>query len=173
MKILFLTFVFASILSCANKQDKLMGNKDEKTVSICPEYGQCKLTVLKNKSIKIKEDEFGATYSQITDSNNILIEFEYKRNEIQNTADSSYKELVYIELNPSNLEVNYSDADLKKANITYARLCFCRGQTGYYNILSGNLKIEKTSDKHYSLELSFKTFEVPQIITYIKGDFSI
>jgi len=49
----------------------------------------------------------------------------------------------------------------------FARLCFCRGQTGYYIINQGQLSIKKLSESQYHLKMRFKIDEVPQVISEI------
>ena len=60
-----------------------------------------------------------------------------------------------------------SNSELKKVNLIFARFCYCKGQTGYYQVRKGNLIIKKEEDNNYHLHLTFKVDEVPQIITEI------
>lgn len=77
-------------------------------------------------------------------------------------------------MNNDNLEVNLKDSELEKVNLLFGRLCFCRGQSGYYKITRGDLKVTKTNaNNEFLLTLNFKTDDVPQIITEISEKFVI
>lgn len=173
MKYIIILSVFLFQQSCKTSQTSTM-NKDFSTPkTLCPEEGVCTFEVLQNKSLKVLKDDFGATYPEISDGKYILLKFEYSKNKIPNTADSGYRELIYIELNPNNLEVELKDNQLKNVKLTFARLCYCKGQTGYYIIDKGNLSIKKISENTFNLSLQFSTDEVPQIITQINETFEI
>ena len=115
----------------------------------------------------------GSYYTEVVEGGGYVFKFEYKRNEIPDTVDGHYIEQVFIELNEENLELQLRDSELKKANIMFARYCYCKGQTGFYRISQGNLSIKKTADKTYQLKLDFSQNEVPQIITQIQEVFSL
>ena len=92
--------------------------------------------------------------------------------EIPNTMDSSYREILYLELNPKALEIEKEGVNLQDVKLLFARLCFCKGQTGYYKITEGKLKISQVQDNTYHLYLEFNTSEVPQILHKISETFS-
>jgi hypothetical protein len=142
-------------------------------VANCPENGECSFDVLHHSSINVLNDEFGNSYSEFQESDAIVLKFEYKRNEIPNTADSGYREEIYIELNPENLEIDLKNQELQMVKLHFGRFCFCKGQTGLYKISKGRLTIKKTSVNRYLLNLEFKTDEVPQVISKIIEEFSI
>lgn len=159
-----LFFVFIIILNCKSVKEPIGLLESQ---SSCPDDGMCTFEVLKNKSIFLKQDNTGQLYPEITDSNKTVVKFEYKRNEIPNTADSGYREIIYLELDPNYPEVNFENSELKATNALFARLCFCRGQTGYYTINKGKLSIKKINGSDYSLEFTFEIEEVPQVIKSI------
>lgn len=139
----------------------------------CPEDGMCSLTVSKLKSLKVKSDEFGNSYTEIADGNNTLLTFEYKRKPIENVEDDNYQEFVYIELQNPIENLTLEDNQLQDAKVTFVRLCFCKGQTGAYKVTNGKLNITKLETSSYQLELSFKVDEVPQIINTVSSEFSL
>lgn len=151
--------------------------KEEKIIksskSLCPEDGVCTFEVLKNKSFKIKKDEFGLSYFNLIDSDKIVLKFQYKRNEIPNTQDGGYVEEIFIEIDENTESIELKDSNLKNVNATFARLCFCRGQTGYYPIKYGNLSIKKLKDNYYILKIDFKIDMVPQVMNTIEKTFSL
>lgn len=172
---LFNTIFLVLFLGTACKSSKESNLKTNlKTVnSNCPDDGVCSLEVLQNNSLEIKQDEIGALYPVLTEGTSTILKFEYKRNEIANTQDGQYSELIYAELpqNIKNLELY--DADLSTVKLLFARLCFCRGQTGYYKVSSGELEIQKNADTTFNFKLHFKIDEVPQVITFIEASFSL
>ena len=165
MRLLFLFSLL--IFSCASKQNAVAVDDIKINSLACPEDGVCVLEVLYNQSFSIEKDGIGALYPKITEGNKTILKFEYKRNEIPNTVDGNYSELIYLELDPDQLEIELKDESLKNAKALFARLCFCRGQTGYYNISQGDLSIKKLSNNQYHLKMSFKIEEVPQVISTI------
>lgn len=170
MKIILFIALF-TVYSCKTTHKNLMSEKNTNSQTECPSDGKCSFKTSYNKSINLINDDLGQPYPKFSDDNSILLTFEYERNEIPNTADGHYKEIIYIQLDRNNLELNLKDKQLKNVKLTFARLCFCRGQTGYYNIDDGSLSIKNINKKTYEINLDFKTNEVPQIINEIKETF--
>jgi hypothetical protein len=170
MRHLHLLIVCFIIISCNAKQKTLLKNEKVNTSTICPQDGVCTFEVLQNKSLKLLKDGIGKLYPDISYGDKIILKFEYKRNEIQNAVDDNYSELIYVELNPNNLNIELENSDLQEVKLLFARLCFCRGQTGYYKVKKGSLSITKKNE-NYQFKLEFKIDEVPQIITSINKFF--
>ncbi len=143
------------------------------TKTICPSDGICNLIVLEKKEIHFKNENTINFYPEIVDSESIVLTFEYKRNEIPNTVDGSYSELIYLELDPDNLDLTLEDKALQDVKLLFARFCYCKGQTGYYKINNGTLKIEKINTETYYMSLSFSQDKVPQIINFIGETFEL
>lgn len=137
----------------------------------CPEDGKCSYDVLKNKKMDFSYNNLNDFYPTLSKGEHIIFKFEYKRNEISNTQDSSYREEVLIELNPDNLE--FETTTFKGKKILFARWCYCKGQTGYYKIEEGEFSIRKIEKNTYELNLNFKMNQVPQVITEIKHIFTL
>jgi len=167
--VIIICFLFCS---CNAKQKALIIKEVDKSVSFCPEDGVCNFVVLQNKSLKVLQDEFGNLYPEISEGSSIILKFEYNRNEIPNTMDSSYSELIYVELEPNKLILELENFQLQDVKLLFARLCFCRGQTGYYKVKNGKLFISKENNK-YRINLKFKVNEVPHIISSINEVFRI
>ncbi len=172
MKHLHLLIVCFIIISCNAKQKTLLKNETNNTSTICPQDGVCTFEVLQNKSLKLLKDGIGKLYPDISEGDKIILKFEYKRNEIPNTVDGNYSELIYVELNQNNLNIELENSDLQEAKLLFARLCFCRGQTGYYKVTNGKLSIKKESN-NYKFNLEFIIDEVPQVITSINESFAL
>jgi len=135
---------------------------------VCPVDGTCTFEILKNSSLEINSDEFGNLYPEIIPSNKLVVKYEYKRIEIENTKDSSYSEFLYFELDTKDEHFVLKDIDLQKVKLLYGRICFCRGSMGYFKITEGTLFVDKYSNK-LEVHLNFKSpKKIPQIITEIK-----
>lgn len=139
----------------------------------CPDDGDCDLKVMKNSMIALKKDDFGSLYPEVGEGAAIVLKFEYQRRELANTEDSSYREVIYLQLNPESPEVDLQSQNLKNASLVFGRFCFCRGQSGWFRISSGNLKITKIQTNTYRIQLEFLMDEVPQIIQSINQVFEI
>jgi len=170
IKILLLIPLVLSF-SC-NSNQKIIANQNlEHVQSNCPNDGVCTFEASRQKSITISQSSLGEMYPEINNGDKILLKFEYKRNEIQNVMDSSYNEIIYIEVDPDNIEMNLKDSELENVKLIFARFCYCKGQTGYYLVENGNLSIKKVNGTSYQLSLEFKVSEVPQIISSIQEVF--
>lgn len=173
MRCLCLILFSLIIVSCKTKQGLLIDNNESFFSTECPNDGTCTLEVTPNNSIKALYDNFGALYMEIINGNSIVIKFEYKRNESPNTIDGQYIEQIIMELDPNNLNLELKDSELKNVNLLFARLCYCKGETGYYKVRQGKLVIKKIAENSYYFHLIFKVNEVPQIITEIGQVFNL
>jgi hypothetical protein len=166
-------FLLLAITSCKSSKERNLNSQLETINSDCPSDGNCSFEVLKNKSLQIKQDDFGALYPVLEEGISHVIKFEYQRDEIENTQDGHYSELIYVEL-PQNMQsIQLINDDLSTVKVLFARLCFCRGQTGYYKVTKGQLEITKNEDDTYNFMLQFQIDEVPQIITLIEASFRL
>jgi hypothetical protein len=172
MKIAYFLILLNVFFGCKTKQEITNDVPIFFQNITCPDDGNCTFEVLKDSSLEIKTDEFGNLYPEISSGNKLVVKYHYKRNEIKNTADSSYSEFIYFELD--NQEENFilKDIDLQKVKLLYGRICFCRGSSGYFKITSGTLFVDKHGDK-LDVDLRFKSPKgIPQIITQIKETIS-
>ncbi|PWI30504.1 hypothetical protein DI383_03370 [Flavobacteriaceae bacterium LYZ1037] len=166
-------FLLLAITSCKSSKERNLNSQLETINSDCPSDGNCSFEVLKNKSLQIKQDDFGALYPVLEEGTSYVIKFEYQRDEIENTQDGHYSELIYVEL-PQNMQsIQLINDNLSTVKVLFARLCFCRGQTGYYKVTKGQLEITKNEDDTYNFMLQFQIDEVPQIITLIEASFRL
>ncbi|WAC00950.1 hypothetical protein N7U66_12110 [Lacinutrix neustonica] len=174
MKSIMYNLVLLIVLSCNSQKTVKEDARLDKTSinSQCPENGSCTFEVLKNKTFFINE-KFGNTYPEISEGTKTILKFEYVRNAIPDTQDSSYRELIYVEIDANTEGLKLEDMDLLKAKVSFGRLCFCRDQTGYYAVKEGRLSISKNDDKTYSFKLTFNVSEVPQVITRIEESFTL
>ncbi|WP_298118249.1 hypothetical protein [Flavobacterium sp.] len=159
-----------TLITACNCQKKVSDKtseikKDEiVTNSTCPSDGKCTIEVIKNKSLEVKSDEFGSNYYNLTDNmNTSVVLYRYNRNVEEGLQDASYKEEIIFEINNNEKQLSLSDRDLQKTKMIFGRICFCRGQTGYYKVQSGKLFLENQKE-NIILDLNFKITEVPQVI---------
>lgn len=172
MRYLYILIVCFLIYSCIAKQKVILEKEIDRETTFCPIDGVCSFEVLENKSLELLKDGIGELYPNIIDDNNIVLKFEYKRNEIPNTVDGSYRELIYAELDPNNLAIDIENSQLQEVKLLFARFCFCKGQTGYYKVKNGKLFVSKEKD-NYRIILEFKVDEVPQVISSINEVFRL
>jgi len=133
----------------------------------CPENGTCTIELLPNKSLEFKQDEFGNSYPVISEGNKTIFKYIYTKNPIPNTQDSNYTELVFAELDSTILAKTLTNEALQDIKLHFGRLCYCKGETGYYPIKNGEFKITKSNKKAFKIDFNFKIDEVPQIISAI------
>lgn len=133
----------------------------------CPENGDCTIELLPNTSLEFNKDEFGILYPVISDGNKTIFKYVFNKNPIPNTQDSNYTEVIFAELDSTVSEKTLTDEALQNIKLHFGRLCYCKGETGYYPIKNGNFKISKSSKKSFKIDFNFKITEVPQIISAI------
>lgn len=171
MRFFILLFSVITLVSCKVKNEVIRFQDELEFGGYCPDDGTCTFSVLSQKVLKVKKDNLGAIYPAIAEGNKIVLKFEYSRNEKPNVADASYKEQVFIELSVDQLEIETEV--LKHVNILFARLCYCKGLTGYYRVRTGKLAIKKLLGETYNISLKFEVTEVPQVVTQIEQIFSL
>lgn len=140
---------------------------------VCPENGSCSLELIPNKSIEFKTDEFGIMYPVISEGNNTLFKYTFQKKPLKDTEDSNYTEIIYAELENTITEMSLTNETLSTVKLYFGRLCYCKGETGYYPIKDGEFKISKTSKDIVNFKLDFKITEVPQIISKINETISL
>ena len=169
----FVYLIFCLALSCATQKSTDKKGSSQANQIHCPEDGNCTLEVMLNKSLSIKSDGIGALYPHIADGDKMVLKFEYTRDQIPDTVDGHYQEIIYLEHDPTISSLQLKDQQLSKVKATFGRLCFCRGQTGYYPINDGQLTIRKVSDLLWRINFSFENGQVPQVIQYIDQEFQL
>jgi hypothetical protein len=171
MKFFYAFYLIISLVSCKTKSNVTPEKSSDVTTFLCPDDGVCTFDILDNTIIQNKTDNLGSIYPELIQGHNLVLKFEYKKAHDSDIQDSAYREEVFIELDKTNLEIETEN--LKNLNLFFARWCFCRGQTGYYKISKGKLKVTKITDQEYQINLNFTIDEVPQIIKKINYNFSL
>jgi hypothetical protein len=171
MKKLFLIPTVFLFSFCCTKKEVMKKEEENKVVtkieSSCPSDGVCTTEILKNKSLVIKTDEFGSTYTQIIDSEtSSVIVYQYNRIVKGDLQDAGYREEIIFEINNNDKELNLTNKELQETKMLFGRFCFCRGQTGYYKVDEGKLNLKKKNE-NITLNIDFTITKVPQIIKTI------
>ncbi len=166
----FIIIIALLLFSCQNTKTTLENSSSLaalNTEELCPNDGDCNTSILKNQSLKIKLDEFNHLYYKTeANANTSVIRFEYKRKAPEGLQDGNYREEIVFEINNSDVKLELEDVLLKSTKMIYGRLCYCRGQTGYFLVNKGKLTLEK-NQKEIKFDLDFTITEVPQIIKRI------
>lgn len=165
MKKVALLIVILSIFSCKCK--KTAAQTTTVITSECPKDGTCSVQLSKNKSMVMKKDEFGSMYYTLEESTSkSVVQYSYNRTVKGDIQDANYREEVVFEIDNDTENINLSDAALQNTQLLFGRFCFCRGQTGYYQINQGKLNITKSTNEK-TIDLNFKIDVVPQIIHHV------
>ncbi|NQV77859.1 MAG: hypothetical protein HQ490_05830 [Lutibacter sp.] len=170
--LLVIIILFASCKPCQTINYTLSNPVSAKTMN-CPENGDCSLELIPNKSLEFKKDEFGISYPIITEGNKTILKYTYNRNPITNIQDSNYTEIVYAELDKTIEEISLTSKELQTIKLYFGRLCYCKGETGFYPIKNGNFKMVKSGKNNLIIDIEFEISEVPQIISKISETISL
>lgn len=156
------------LMSCQTKKEIVNpeGPMQKKEVYSCPDDGKCSVEILENKSVNLIKDEFGIPYVNFSFSNSKLIKYSYIKNVEEHLSDGYYEEIIYFEIKDFEKDYNLKDDELFEVNAVYGRICYCKGETGYYTIKEGELSLTKNNN-NYNINFTFKINEVPQIINKI------
>ena len=167
LRCLFLVAISSVLLACQSQRGLNAQNEKKETLSaFCPEDGNCTFEILINSSLNILTDGIDQLYPQVKKGNKTVLKFEYKRSVDPRIADGGYTEIVYAEIDPKTKDLNLSDEQLTTANVVFGRLCFCKGQAGYFRIDQGTFVISTAKDQFKTYAFSFTTDKVPQRLTH-------
>ena len=140
-----------------------------KTLNDCPQDGDCTLKIFKNKRMVVRQDQTGRLfYTKEDNLGKSVIVYEYKRRTDPELQDGQYREEVIFEITNDTKKISLADKELGQVNMLFGRLCYCKGQTGYYYVRNGNMNLLHENGV-IILSLNFKIEEVPQIISQVQG----
>ena len=126
------------LIACAPKKDAAAFIEGKHTIeSPCPE-GNCKLEVLKNKSLSVKTDGTGMLYYSLEDApRKVVIRYTYDRIFPKDVEDGQYTETIIFETDAefSNLKTG----NIKDTKMLFGVQCFCRGKAGFYKVSEGTV----------------------------------
>ena len=160
----------------AHTQEKLVVSKIRTTktpletnVASCPEDGKCSAILKPNTTFSLAEDSIDALYPVWDEKSSEYASFvfKYERDKNPNYADNEYREEIFFTFNPER-DYKLKDSNLQQVKLTYGRICFCRGATGYVPVTQGQLEIRKIDSENYRIALQFKNEAYPQLIQSIE-----
>jgi len=134
--------LIAFILSCKAQ----LPSKEELTLtSACPKDGTCQIELHKNKSLVVVYDNFGGMYYELKETDGkSVIHFQYNKTTEANLQDGHYREDLLLEINNNIKALNLQNAELQQTKLIFGRHCFCKGQTGYFKVVDGELNANRT-----------------------------
>ena len=152
------------LASCGSKKSTAVLSAS--LTSACPKDGDCKVEVFDRKSMVVKTTETGSLHYELEESTSKkVVKYTYNRKVKGDIQDASYREEIVFEINSNVEESAFVDESLQDAQLLFGRFCYCKGQTGYYKIDSGSLRISKNKESEtIQINLNFKTNKVPQVI---------
>ncbi len=150
-----------------------MSETIQQKVTSCPENGTCKIELIPNKSIVFETDNIGIMYPVISEGDKTILKYTYKRNTIPNTQDGDYTEIVYAVFDATITPMKLLNEELQDVKLYFGRLCYCKGETGYFPIKEGELKLSKINKNSFKIDIEFNISEVPQIISKISETISL
>ena len=167
MKLLVFISAFLLISSCKTNCKIAQSSKEtiveftENTNGFTPNKENYSVTVSKNSSLTIKEDTIGQLYPVIEKGENLVIEFKYLKKGPEGTADGNYSETLHFEVPSSYEKISLKDTDLQIVDLLYGKLCFCKGEAGYYKVANGKLLVIITENE-LTFDVSFTINETSQ-----------
>ena len=159
------------MISC--KSNYTVSQPIKQNVTTCPENGTCSIELIPNKNIVFKTDNIGIQYPVISEGDKTILKYTYQRNAIPNTQDGNYTEIIYAEFSANITPMELSNEALQEVKLYFGRLCYCKGETGYFPIKNGDFKLIKIDKNSFKIDLNFKISEVPQIISKIEETISL
>ena len=176
MKNFYIFILFIFLAGCKSSQinsslEKLSENHTF-ILSNCIDNAVCNIEIIPKSNLFIKEDEFKNTYVEFEKGNNTIIKYQLKKNELPNTADSHYSEILYIEIDNYNKSLYLKNEELQQVKMIYGRLCYCKGSSGYFKVKNGDLELILSKNK-LSLNANFNVENIPQIVSQIHETISL
>jgi hypothetical protein len=142
-------------------------SKDQPSSFVCPNNGECFLTIIEKKGLNLKTVNNDTIYEIVENNTKTIIKYNYSINQDQTIHDGGYAEEIIFEIENKDYSENVIDENLKKAKVFYRRFCACRGKTGLKLLSKGNLNISNNKGI-INLTLDFDCQETPQVTKTIK-----
>ena len=158
--------LFALLISCATANKKSGEQQIPPPHVNCPEGGDCTFEVLQQSSLIMKRDEIGMLYPVIEKGDRVVLRYHFKKDTDPDVEDSSYSEYVLMEIDPGRVELALQDKELQKVKMTYGRICYCKGEMGYFPVLNGKLFVYQNKGE-LQVRTSFNDPKIPQIVKEI------
>jgi hypothetical protein len=168
--------IYISILTLfmACKTNKCQVSEPLKiNTTTCPENGECTIELLPNKTLEFKTDNFGILYPEVTEGTNTVLIYTYNRKQKVKRPDGYYREHIYAEFNGELAALDLKNEQLQNIQLHFGRICYCKGETGYYPIKNGSFKLTIPKKNNIEIQLDFTVKNIPQIITELNETISL
>ncbi|MGA9269123.1 MAG: hypothetical protein WBV45_00770 [Lutimonas sp.] len=157
---------FVLLVGCSSSKEQASKDQIPPPRVNCPEGGDCTFEVVQNSTLTLKTDPTGATYPEIEAGENVVIRYHYKKDQEPDALDSSYSEYLYFEITPGRVEISLKDSELQRVKMIFGRICFCKGETGYFPVKKGNLFIYQ-NEGDLLVRGAFSISKIPQTLKEI------
>jgi hypothetical protein len=167
MKILVFLIISTMAVSCGShpsKSDVVINTNVLVENANGPKNGTCTLELMAKKSINFKKDDFGILYPVISEGEKTILKYTYNKYASPKYQDGHYTEIIYAEFDSVLHTTSIENKELEQFKFHFGRLCFCKGETGYYPLTRGKFKLGKKGKDSVRIELNFEVKEVPQIV---------
>ena len=151
------------MVGCGSSKDQTKENQLPPPRVNCPEGGDCAFEVFQESSLSLKTDQTGASYPEIETGQNVVVRYHFKKDPDPDALDSSHSEYLYFEIPAGRVEMAIKDADLQQVKMLFGRVCFCKGETGYFPVRKGNLFVYQNNGD-LLVRGEFSVSKVPQIL---------
>jgi len=159
------------LISCKSQHQINLKLTPEVSISApLPTKAITNAVLIPNVELLLKADEFGNDYLELVPSDKLVFKLQYLREQLPNTADSQYEEVVYVELTPPLTEVHLSGNQLAQVKMTFGRFCYCKGTSGYFRVSQGNLSVVPQG-KTLHITAAFQVDGIPQEMDALKVSF--
>lgn len=158
--------LFAIVMGCSSTKEQAAKDPIPPPRINCPEGGDCTFEVLQKSSLSLKNDQTGASYPEIEAGENVVVRYHFQKDSEPDAVDGSYSEYLYFEIPPGRVEMSIQDSDLQKVKMMYGRICFCKGESGYFPVRKGKLFVYQ-NEGDLLVRASFSVPKIPQIIEEI------
>lgn len=167
MKFKILILVLACLASCKSQSNLSKEVKapiiQQAATSI--EGYESTISLIPNKSLEFKTDEFNSVYAEESDGSNYVLKYELKKIQDPKLPDGRYSEIIYAEL-PANFSETYlKDGDLQTLKLHTAKFCFCENANSYQPITNGFFQLIKGRKDELTIRFDFKLKKGTQKIT--------
>ncbi len=164
--LLRLILFFVIVVGCSSSREQASKDKIPPPKVNCPEGGDCTFEVLQKSTLTLRTDPTGASYPEIGPGENVVVRYQFKKDTEPDVLDSSHSEYLYFEIGPGRVEISLQDEELQKVKMIFGRVCFCKGETGYFPVRKGNLFVYQNKGD-LLVRASFDIKKIPQTIKEI------
>ena len=168
MRFFLIGIFMVSLVNCKTIGVKETLEKRIFKLENCAIDTQCSIEIIPNSNLLVKQDELQNSHLNIEEGEKTVVKYEFKRNELPNTADAHHSELIYFEIDKNNNQLFLTNEALQNVKMIYGRFCYCKdGTSGYFKVTQGRLKLSR-NDNELSIDFNFKVGKIPQLLTEIK-----